>query len=50
MSRLFRSSSLVNSRLTLSSIPNVVNQEEYSYENINIETGDWHVYQQSLSY
>ena len=28
---------------TLSSILDIVNQEEQSYENVNIETGDWNI-------
>ena len=43
MDQLFRSNSSVSSRSTLSSVPDIVNQEKHSYENVNLETGDWNI-------
>lgn len=37
MNKLFRSSSSVSSRSMMSSIPDIINQEEHSYENISQE-------------
>ena len=43
MDRLFRSNSSVSSRSNLSSIPDIVNQEEHSYDNVSLATGDWNI-------
>ena len=46
MNKLFRSSSSVSSRSSMSSIPPIpdfINQEEHSYENISQELGNWNI-------
>lgn len=46
MNRLFRSSSSVSSRSPMTSIPSlpdIINQEEHSYENISQDLGNWNI-------
>ena len=43
MSRLFRTSSSVNSRSPMTSIPDFINQEEHSYENISQDLSNWNI-------
>ncbi|KAI8560193.1 hypothetical protein RHMOL_Rhmol04G0236700 [Rhododendron molle] len=45
MSRLFRcnSSASSSSMASLSSIPDIVNQEEYEYQDLNNDLGNWNI-------
>ena len=43
MSRLFRSSSSVSNRSTLPPVPDIVNQEEHSYENLSQVLHNWNI-------
>ena len=43
MKKLFRSSSSVSTRPSMSSIPDFINQEEHNYENISQELENWNI-------